>query len=653
MNFFKEKQIVFSWHRIWVVVAAAIVFIGIIFTGLIAYSSAYQDRVLPGVFVGNIPVGGMDRDSLITLFEMMSDKLVSEGMNFSFDTNNGPESFVIYPVVVADGNSSELIDIDIGAAVGVLLDYGKNSDTLTRALVAIMSRVRRPHLSLVDQIIVDKNRMMGAISDQIFKYESEPANSSINIISVSPLKYEYVSSSPGAVFSYENVMGRIISDWASLESVDLKIDRETKEPAVVLADVLVIENRLGAVVNAGSLQLTYTDPYTRKEYLWTLSMEDLARWTQVQKISEDKFGFGLDEKLLVSYLKETIEPKVDMEAKDAKFEIGDDGNAAEFQGSRPGVKVNIEKSYLAINEAFLQRTWHDEVVSKGVQIVVDIVEPNIKTGEVNNLGISEILGVGISDYSNSPYNRKRNIKNAVEKLNGVLIKPGEEFSTLRYLRPFTLAGGYYPELVIKGDELKPEIGGGLCQIGTTLFRMAMNSGMPITQRRNHSLVVSHYNDPVNGNPGTDATVYDPNPDFRFVNDTGYYLLLQAYMNTETEELEFTLWGTSDGRKGYYTHPTVSQWFGAGEPVEIETKELAPGERKCQNAFRGANASFTYIREFPDGTKEEREFTSHYRSLPKICLIGVAEKTECQEGDDSCSVDNENNDEEVKDAGAAG
>ena len=58
----------------------------------------------------------------------------------------------------------------------------------------------------------------------------------------------------------------------------------------------------------------------------------------------------------------------------------------------------------------------------------------------------------------------------------------------------------------------------MCQIGTTLFRMAMNSGMPITERRNHSLVVHYYQDPVNGNPGTDATVYDPLIDFKFKND---------------------------------------------------------------------------------------------------------------------------------------
>ena len=189
-----------------------------------------------------------------------------------------------------------------------------------------------------------------------------------------------------------------------------------------------------------------------------------------------------------------------------------------------------------------------------------------------------------------------------------------------------MAGGYLPELVIKGDEIKPEVGGGLCQIGTTLFRMAMSAGMEIVERRNHSLVVKYYNDPTNGNPGTDATFYDPKPDFRFRNDTANYVLIQTEMNTVTGELRFYLWGTNDGRKAYYSKPAVKRWIPYGAPKEIGTTKLKPGEKECQNAFKGADASFTYTREFSDGReKEETVYESHYRALPKICLVGVEEK----------------------------
>ena len=192
--------------------------------------------------------------------------------------------------------------------------------------------------------------------------------------------------------------------------------------------------------------------------------------------------------------------------------------------------------------------------------------------------------------------------------------------------------GYLPEQVIKGREIKPEIGGGMCQIGTTLFRMAMNSGMDVTQRRNHSLVVSYYADPVNGNPGTDATLYEPDLDLKFINDTGRHLLLQTDIDYKKQQLVFTLWGNPDGRSGSYTHPLVSRWIPAGdqEQILVDDGALKPGEKKCQTAFRGAVASFTYTRVTPQGEKIERGFDSYYRPLPKICLVG-AEPGTCPSG----------------------
>jgi vancomycin resistance protein YoaR len=260
-------------------------------------------------------------------------------------------------------------------------------------------------------------------------------------------------------------------------------------------------------------------------------------------------------------------------------------------------------------------------------LVLEVAEAETDLSDTNNLGITEILGVGYSSFAGSPLNRVKNIQNGASKLHGLLIPPGETFSAIDHLRPFTIDAGYLPEKVIKGDEIVPEIGGGLCQIGTTLFRMAMNSGVDIAERRNHSLVVSYYNDPTNGLPGTDATIYEPAPDFKFTNDTENYVLIQAEVDTTNQDLFFTLWGTNDGRKGSYTLPQVSKWIEPGPAKIIETTKLAPGVRECQSAFRGANTSFTYTRSLPNGTTESEVFDSYYRPLPQICLVGVAPEVE--------------------------
>jgi vancomycin resistance protein YoaR len=243
--------------------------------------------------------------------------------------------------------------------------------------------------------------------------------------------------------------------------------------------------------------------------------------------------------------------------------------------------------------------------------------------ELKALGIREVLGVGVSRFAGSPNNRIKNIQNGAVKLNGLLIPPDGIFSTISTTQPFTIEGGYLPELVIKGSKLVPELGGGLCQIGTTLFRMAMNSGMEITERRNHSLVVSYYNDLSNGLPGTDATIYEPAPDFRFKNDTGHHVLIEANVNTQTGDLVFTLWGTNDGRKGFYDPPQVLRWIPSGPKQVIPSPDLPEGKENCQKAYRGAETTFTYHRTLADGTVEDVDFKSLYRPLPEICLVGGA------------------------------
>jgi len=135
--------------------------------------------------------------------------------------------------------------------------------------------------------------------------------------------------------------------------------------------------------------------------------------------------------------------------------------------------------------------------------------------------------------------------------------------------------GFLPELVIKGNRTIPEYGGGLCQIGTTMFRLALNTGLPITERRPHSYRVSYY-EPA----GTDATIYNPWPDLKIINDTNHHLLLQTEI--KGNELIFKIYGTLDGRIVETTKPELSNITPPGPIQYVETTELLPGEKKKLN-----------------------------------------------------------------------
>ena len=618
-----EKEI----RKAWVWILPTIVLIGIILVGLVSYARTYEHRVLPGVHIGSISIGGMEQSDLTAFLHTMEEKISKEGVSFSFDINNRHEQFTLLPGIVSDGNILDYLVIDVDAETERLLSYGKEGNAFVRAWRALASRIARPHLVL-EHAAVNTDDLLEAVTDEIEPFSQPPRNAGIQIDTTVPVSYTMTTATPGIVFNLSRIAEESETAWRELAVPEIVIPVTQEDPTIWEQDLDPVLDRIESFIEQGPVDVAYTDSHSKRDYTWVLTTKDIGAWIEPQKNDEGQIVLGLKKDNVTSFLEDRGGSTVNRSAKNAKFEIGSDGKVSEFQGSRPGVALKIDETYDAINNALRKRTDHDEGTPREVAVVTEEVEPETKTGDVNDLGIKEVLGVGYSNFSGSPRNRIKNIQFAINnKLNGLLIKPDEEFSLIKALEPFTLEEGYLPELVIKGDEIKPEVAGGLCQIGSTMFRAAMNSGMPITQRRNHSLVVSYYNDHRNGLPGTDATIYDPAPDFRFKNDTGHYMLLTTDVNLQKRDIYFTLWGTSDGREASYTKPTVSRWIPAGEPKEVETTGLKPGERECQSAHTGAVASFIYKRTLPDGEVVDRVFESYYRPLPRICLVGVDETPE--------------------------
>ncbi|MSU76147.1 hypothetical protein EXS54_01600 [Patescibacteria group bacterium] len=177
------------------------------------------------------------------------------------------------------------------------------------------------------------------------------------------------------------------------------------------------------------------------------------------------------------------------------------------------------------------------------QVAVPIIakKADIRQETLASLGIKTLIGSSTTHFAGSPVNRTYNIGVGASKFDGVVIKPGEEFSfddTLGDVGPET---GYRQELVIINNKTEPQYGGGLCQVSTTMFRAALASGLPITARTEHSYAV-HYYAPL----GMDATIYPPYPDMKFINNTPGNILVQTTQSGTNLTYEF--YGTSDGRK---------------------------------------------------------------------------------------------------------
>ncbi len=231
----------------------------------------------------------------------------------------------------------------------------------------------------------------------------------------------------------------------------------------------------------------------------------------------------------------TIASSVNAQASEPAMKINDAGRVTEFTPPQTGKSLDRYGSTLKIIEA----------LSNGettIDLTVRATQPKNSLGSLNKLGIKELIGRGESKFNGSPANRRHNIRVGLKKIEGVIVKPGEEFSFNKYLGPVEASTGFKPELVIKATGTVPEFGGGLCQVSSTTFRAAMHAGLPITARRNHSYAVQYY-----APQGTDATIYPGVQDLKFTNDTGNSILIWPYLKDENY-LIFDFYGTYDGRK---------------------------------------------------------------------------------------------------------
>ena len=221
-----------------------------------------------------------------------------------------------------------------------------------------------------------------------------------------------------------------------------------------------------------------------------------------------------------------------------------DGKVQEFAPAKDGLRVNEEKLTEEILFALAKLEENeDELVE--IKVPVSNTPPDYQTEDVNDLGINELIGRGKSRYVGSIASRIHNIAHASSRFNGVLVKPGDIFSFNQTLGDVSEATGYKKAYIIKEGATILGDGGGVCHVSTTLFRAALNAGLPIVERQAHAYRVTYYEQ--DSLPGLDATVYEPSPDLKIKNDTPRHILIQAIADTKARTLVFEIYGTADGR----------------------------------------------------------------------------------------------------------
>ena len=586
---------------------------GYLFLGAVfAAGQLSSGKLLPHTYIGAFNVSGKTFDQARESLQTKVDEIAVTGIALTFQG----EQFTIETTLTDEANPEiayPLVTYDVDTTMDALLSEQTALSPLDRGLRLLFSDIMAP------VVTIDNETLLKVLEKELSPYETPAQNAGIVFSGETPsLKTEQ----SGMAFDYASITDDVVAQFALLIPPTREVSLVQDEPDIRMADVEDLLPSVQTIAEGGPYALSFEGTEWKLEGdMVRLALAFYRREGEGdQATNGDGTVLGTQQEVAVGVAGEPIETWLDgiaveisRPAQEAKFEM-QNGRVTVFQPSKNGVVLNVEKTLAALNAALAEG-------SATVEIAVDETAPEIKTDEVNTLGITELVGMGKTNFAGSPKNRRFNIGLAAQKLNGILIAPGETFSLVKALSPIDKANGYLPELVIKGNRTIPEVGGGLCQIGTTFFRLVLDSGLPIVERKNHSYRVSYYEPPV----GMDATIYDPKPDFRFTNDFTTNLLLQT--NIDGDNLIFEFYGTEDGRTATSSVPKIYNVVRPGPTKIIETTDLAPGARKCiEKAHNGSDADFTYSVTYPDGTVKNEVFKSHYKAWPEVCLVGVTEKS---------------------------
>lgn len=219
----------------------------------------------------------------------------------------------------------------------------------------------------------------------------------------------------------------------------------------------------------------------------------------------------------------------------------------------------------------------------------------------------EFLGEASTSFSTSSRERVTNIARATALVDGYVVPAGAEFSFIT-TGDFSEANGFVEGYAIVGGRLERVLGGGLCQVSTTLFRAVSNAGLAVTRRVPHSHIVYFYDDVI----GFDATVFTPSVDFRWRNDTAGPVYVVGITDTTNARLTFQLYGTSDGRSVRYEGPIKKNWKQPGAAVWQYDPALPSGAvRQLVHGRPGVDVTLTRIITFPNGQVRRDPYVTRY------------------------------------------
>jgi len=567
----------------------------------------YAGCFFPNIKIGGVNVGGMTYEQAAKELNTKVELLQRQGFVFKINERET----IIYPISFAKDDPDliqEVYSLEIKDQLARAFGFGRNQNFLSNSFAQLKGLfVEQAYTMGVKINEIELKKILAANFSEFLK-EAEETHLFFDAFG----EPEIIDGVAGEVIDYEGAMADFIYKLSRGDFGTVELKKKEFSPKVSLFEAEKLLPKVREILQRGDFVLKATTTNNKNESLpqkRTITKDEIKTglsfyWNETDK----KVELNFKEDVFVQIL-QPLTKDVEMAAKEARFKM-ENGRVVEFQAPQIGVAVDVEKTKKEF-ENNLINLGYDEAL---VYTKDEPTETNI--GELNDMGIKELVAEGRSNFSGSPSNRIHNIKIGIQALNGLIILPGGEFSLVKALGEINAQTGYLPELVIKGNKTIPEYGGGLCQVATTMFRLGLNGGLEVLERKSHAYRVSYY-EPA----GSDATIYLPQPDLKLKNNYATNLLLQTRI--EKNEVVFEFWGQKDGRSVEVQKPTIYNITSPGPTQYIETTDIKPGETKCtEKAHNGAETDLKRIITFADGVIKEEVWHSKYRPWQAVCLVGI-------------------------------
>jgi len=417
----------------------------------------------------------------------------------------------------------------------------------------------------------------------------------------------------------------LITEYVSkMQAVELALMVHESPPEILDSSSYA---HLAQDVLGQALSLTMPENQEDENGPWIFEPKILAPMLRFEKIQTGQ-GFEIitiiDEEILTNFLSD-LAPKVAKQPENPRYIFNDETRSLELlQPGITGRNLDIPASMVLIQEK----------TSQGVHtipLVFVYTPPELPgTSSAEQLWISELIHAESTYFYVSSQSRIHNIEISANRFHGLLVAPGETLSMASAMGEVSLDSGYDEALIIYNGRTIKGVGGGVCQVSTTLFRTAFFHGFPIIERHPHAYRVSYY-EKIQGNyrdpnlAGLDATVYVPLVDLRFTNDTPYWLLMETYVNRQASRLTWKFYSTSDGRsvdwqtsgpiniveppKPYYkVNPELEQgeikqvdWEAEGADVQVKRWVYRDGELYFEDDFFTHYEPWRAVYEYGPGT----------------------------------------------------